>query len=231
MLQISLRLDIDKDLLNRWQWCNKTSYGHEWIEFLPSQYLILAEAFKGKDFSEVQCLKKDLEGIYEEKVKQIEYFIGEVNKILASHTELLINTLEKMTWRSIYTNQIILNLTTFPRCPYYKETNEIWIYVFSKPQSILGILLHELQHFMVIHYFKDRYPLNQLRDEQFEFIKESLTVILNSYPQLLFKKDQGYPLHQEFRSLLYQQREKNNNFEKLLEYACEQIISSWKEKV
>ena len=68
---------------------------------------------------------------------------------------------------------------------------------------------------MFIHYF----PNTNLKKNEFEFLKESLTVILNDYyPQILFREDRGYPLNQKFRTLLYQKWKEVRSFDLLVEY-------------
>lgn len=215
MLDIVFRFDIEKDLKNRVEWCNTASHWKNRKQWLPARYAPYISLLKWKTFLESQFFIETLKHIYQEKNKQIEYFIGESTKILQDKISIIKRTLEEMIGKLLYTDHFTLNFTTFPRCPYDIKTNEIWIYVFDQPQSIIWTVLHELQHFMFIHYF----PNTNLKKNEFEFLKESLTVILNDYyPQILFREDRGYPLHQKFRTLLYQKWKEVRSFDMLVEY-------------
>lgn len=220
MLKFTIRLDLEKDLKNRRDWANKISHGKDRTQNLSPQYKEQTDQLKGKNITECTFFKETLNKLYEEKEKQITYFEGEIKRFITIHPTIIPDILYKTTGEKLHIDHITLNLTTFPRCPYNITTNEIRIYVFDHPKNIIGILLHELQHFIVIHYFRNKFPLNKLNDEEFEFIKESLTVILNDYyPQYLWEKDNGYLQHQELRGLLYKKRKQEQNFQLLIEEA------------
>jgi len=62
-------------------------------------------------------------------------------------------------------------------------------------------------------------PCNELNFKQFDWIKESLTVILDEdfYP-IISKPDQGYEVHKEYRLRLHKFWENNKDFDKLVEF-------------
>ena len=106
-----------------------------------------------------------------------------------------------------------------------KETGEFWSCVFWSPENILWNFLHELQHFQVLHYFKDTPPMSRLTREQFEFLKESLTVILNvECKKFMAWEDKWYPLHQDLRKNLSAFWFQEGNFKTLIAYWCDCLM-------
>ena len=63
--------------------------------------------------------------------------------------------------------------------------------------------------------------MNTLTREQFEFLKESLTVILNvECKKFLAREDKWYPLHQDLRKNLSAFWFQEGNFKALIAYWC-----------
>ena len=85
----------------------------------------------------------------------------------------------------------------------------------------IRILLHELLHFQFIHYWRNNpdSAISRLNNEQFEYIKESLTMVLDEdFLPLIDKIDKGYDMHKEFRKELSDFWKTNKNFDKLVEF-------------
>lgn len=81
--------------------------------------------------------------------------------------------------------------------------------------------LHELLHFQFIHYWRNNTDsqVSKLSDEQFEWLKESLTIILDEdFLPLIEFKDKGYEIHKPYRMALYEFWKANHDFDKLVNF-------------
>ena len=64
--------------------------------------------------------------------------------------------------------------------------------------------------------------MSTLTSEQFEFLKESLTVILNvECKKFLAREDKWYPLYQDLRKNLSAFWSQERNFKALIAYWCD----------
>ena len=223
MFSIEIKLDLKKDLKNWVDGCNKISHGKDWKLGVSPEYQPIVEQLVGSDFEEAgKFMYPVLEGIYEEKKGLITNYKNIIQEKINTHLQEACLAMEDMTGFPLYRKDFILNLTTFPRWPYNKETGEFWSCVFRSPENILWNFLHELQHFQVLHYFKDTPPMSRLTREQFEFLKESLTVILNvECKKFMAREDKWYTLHQDLRRDLLAFWAKESDFNALIAYWCD----------
>jgi hypothetical protein len=66
--------------------------------------------------------------------------------------------------------------------------------------------------------------MKELSEAEFEFLKESLTVILNDEClEFMGKLDMGYPIHQALRRDLLREWRQHHNFQKLITWGCERV--------
>jgi len=99
----------------------------------------------------------------------------------------------------------------------------MWLPVFATYKVYLGLFLHEAQHFQVHHYYQSAL-MKDLSQEEFEFLKESLTVILNDEClEFLGKMDEGYSIHQGLRRDLLQKWRQCHDFPQVVVYGCQQV--------
>lgn len=99
-------------------------------------------------------------------------------------------------------DEIYVDLTTLPICPYDYKGRRIFVHALPSPQAQLRILSHELNHFM----FYDTYAgglVATLDREKLELLKESLTIFTN--PEQEGKPNErplrGYFLEKRIRSV------------------------------
>ena len=94
--------------------------------------------------------------------------------------------------------EVSIDLTTIPICPYNFKTKQIFVHAKAPVQIQLNILAHELNHFMFYFYYHKL--REELGDDKFELLKESLTLFTN--PEQAGKPDEK-PLRGLFLSKSY----------------------------
>jgi hypothetical protein len=110
------------------------------------------------------------------------------------------------------------------RGPYYKPKGYVWHCIYWD-DPVEGFL-HELCHFQFIHYWRENKDseVSKLTNNQFEFLKESLTIILDKdFMPIISKPDYGYDLHQNFRKELKKFWKKEKDFDKLVDFGVREI--------
>jgi hypothetical protein len=86
-----------------------------------------------------------------------------------------LETLYKQDWPF---EKIHVDLTTLQICPYNFKERRIFIHGLPNTQTQLRILSHELNHFMFYNVYAEALK-DKLTHEQFELLKESLTIFTN----------------------------------------------------
>ena len=125
----------------------------------------------------------------------------------------------ELTGKPLYRNDFTTFITTAPRAPYNYANGYTWLPVgWLDP---VKIFMHELLHFQFIHYWRmdSKSEISKLSNEQFEYLKESLTVILDDdLIPIIQSPDKGYEKHKDFRQELYVFWKENKDFEKLVQF-------------
>lgn len=214
---IKIKLDVEKDAWNWWDACNNVSHGMNWKERISKD---LQDKIVGKSQKEANIfLIPYLRDLYKKKDKKIFEFVNKTKKLFDQKLENACKRIESLMGKPIYRKDFTLYFTMFPRAPYNPKTGSIWLpYLWRDP---MGTFLHELCHFQFIYYWRKNDPaVKRLTKDQFEYLKESLTVILDEdFLDLIDKPDEGYPIHQKLRSKLRKHWKKHHDFEKLIKYA------------
>lgn len=131
----------------------------------------------GKDVDEVRNNITDALGSDPERTE----WENKAVQLSESWNELgdqIVFTLESLYGMDNPFDEVTVDLTTLPICPYnFKERQ---IYVSAKPsvQFQLRILLHELNHFFFYWKYAKDYS-EKLGKEKFELLKESMTIFTN----------------------------------------------------
>lgn len=211
-----IKLDIKEDAWNWFVGCNRTNYRSDWTQRAPKDVL---EKIHGKTKEEAYSfLMPFLKQKYVDEKVQIEeykkYLTMEYDKKFQKGCETIVELLGK----PLYRNDFEVFLTTFPRGPYNKDGGSLWQPV-GWLDPIRGFL-HELLHFQFIHYWLvDGSQVSKLTENQFDWIKESLTVIIDEdFFPLIERADNGYEVHKEYRLKLHEFWKKNKDFDKLVEF-------------
>ncbi len=109
----------------------------------------------------------------------------------------LIKKLEKVYGKPFPFEEITVYLVSNKICPYNYGQKWIMVYAKASVSDKLGILLHELNHFMFYYYISgDDLELNK---KHYEALKEAVTVFTNP-------NEMGYPDHQKLRAWLKRQK-------------------------
>lgn len=138
--------------------------------------------------------------------------------------------LERITNHPMMSNKFTFYVTTFPRCPYFYEKCEIFMY--DSIENFWGMpidgFLHEALHFQFTYYWGDNKnsPVSKLNNDDFDYLKEALTIVLDDdIKPIITMADQGYPNQIEYRKLLSKHWQKHHDFEKLIEYGLSKLNS------
>jgi hypothetical protein len=96
---------------------------------------------------------------------------------------------------------------------------------YDSPARSIGIAMHETMHSIFHKYFYNEWKHKfNLTDQQIWTIKEAVTVILNpECGYLMFKKDTGYPGHENLRGKILKYWLKYKNFEKVLDLISQYV--------
>lgn len=214
--------DIYQDAWNWWDSCNSSSHGVNWRDRVKSE---IADKIAGKTQKESYVyLIPFLKDVYTDKEENIKaakkFFKNEFDQKFQEGCSKIVAIMKK----PIYREHFKIYLTTIERGPYNKSNGSVWICIYWRDP--MGCFLHELCHFQFIHYWREDPTSNvsKLSDDQFEFLKESLTVILDEdFVPLIEEPDYGYTIHKEFRKELTEQWHKNKNFNQLVNFGVERI--------
>ena len=217
MYSLKLVLDKRKDARNRFDACNKTSH---WVNRKERIDKDVADKIVGKTEDEAYVfLLPYLENLYKKNEEGLNKVLKFGQELIDRDIDAACKRMEEVTDTKMYRNDFVWYLTTFPRMPYnYKEWS-VYICCNWSIKNYLGNFLHELLHFQFIHYFSDHPAVIRLNQEQFEFLKESLTFLLNSeFKEFLGREDSWYALHQSLRKELAEYRKNKKDFEGLIVY-------------
>lgn len=214
--------NIYEDAWNWWQACNHSSHGVVWRNQIKDKLAAKLTVKTQKEANKV--LLPYLRKLYKEQKifinKRKKYFAKE----FASKFQRGCEKIEKVMGKPLYRQDFTIFLTTLRRGPYYKQKGYVWTCIYW--EDPIECFLHELCHFQFIHYWREnkKSKVAKLTEEEFEFLKESLTIILDkNFTPIIKKPDQGYDLHQNFRRELKKFWHKNNNFDSLVEFGLRKI--------
>jgi hypothetical protein len=214
--------DIQKDAWNWWEACNKSSHGMDWKTKAPQDALINIEG-KTQEVAN-EFLIPYLEAKYKEESDSLESFMKKSVKIFDQQGDEACALIEEKMGKPLYRKDFTFIITTFPRGPYNIENGTIWVY--PKWSNPMGTFLHELCHFQFIYHWRNRNdsPVASLTYSQFDYLKESLTIILDEdfYP-FIERPDKGYQIHQDFRVELKEHWKKYGNFDELVNFGVSRI--------
>ncbi|MEI6228865.1 MAG: hypothetical protein WCP11_02505 [Candidatus Saccharibacteria bacterium] len=212
-----IKLDIDKDSWNWYDGCNSDCFGIDCCEGLPLEVVAKIKGQpKRKAYSFLDSFLKQK---YIDEKSQIDDYTDSLDKRFQQSFQSACDKMVAVIGRPLYRDDFTIYLTTFPRCPYHYEIGAVYEFIGWK--GSLETFLHELCHFQFIHYWykNPKSPISKLSYEDFDYLKESLTMILDAdfYP-LISKPDNGYPMHKKFRGELTKFWDTNKNFDELVDF-------------
>lgn len=219
-----IELNTRNDAWNWWNGCNSVSHGTNWKKRIDSK--LVTHIHKKSQEEAFEFLLPFLKENYKKDRKFINQFRLNLISVFEKQFDQGCKNIERVMGKLLYRNSFTFYLTTFPRAPYYKEKGYIWIPI--KCKDPMSIFLHELCHFQFIHYWRENpnSGVSELSENQFEYLKESLTMILDKdFLSIIKKPDEGYEIHEKFRKELTNFWQNNKNFDELVKFGIERIGS------
>lgn len=218
MVHILIELNVKKDAWNWWDGCNKVSHGVNWRERVDKDQVVLLIG-KNREVGE-RAIMPYLLSFYSQHKKELDQLIINTQKIFDEQLDEAAYQMERLTQQPLYKKNFFGYLTTFPRGAYDRGSGSVWFPIAWSVESYLGLFLHELLHFQFIEYYSNIIEQAGLSEKQFNYLKESMTVILNSdFQKFLFHEDRGYELHKDLRLRLQKLWEEDKNFVRFLDHA------------
>jgi len=211
-------LNLEKDAWNWFDACNSSiQHGVVWSEKVPDQIL---DQVKDKPENEaIEFIIQFLKQKYIDDKDKIDTFTEFINKRYSENFYSACLKLEQVMKKPIYRNDFTIYLTTIPMAPYNYDLGYLFDYI-GWDDPITGFL-HELSHMQFIHYWRNNpdSDVSKLTDEQFEWLKESLTIILDEdFLPLIERPDKGYDIHKSYRKVLHKFWKTNHDFDKLVDF-------------
>lgn len=209
MPTIRVKINIEKDMWNWWNACNKVSHGVDWKMRI---YPHLRKKISGKSQKEAfEFLRGHLRKIYQKN--NLRRKARELQKDFQERKNEIFSTMEKLTMKKIYRDDFTLFLTTFPRFPYNYKKGFVWISYRQEMDHQVAIFIHELLHFQFMEYYGEK-AWDMLGPEKYQYLKEGMTVILNETCQNLTPiQDRGYEIHKTLRKKLLASWRKHKRFD------------------
>jgi hypothetical protein len=221
--KLIFKFDIEKDLYNIWQTCNaKPSYGYDFKQHISKEIIQICS---GKEFSECKDkLKKKLSPTHKNPLVKIT--LESFNKAWKKIEKEYFKRLKKIMGESFCSKQVIVYLTTSPRCPYDPNKKNPYFYIlfFSAIPRALATAGHELMHLQFHnmkywHSVEEKIGYNKTHD-----LKEALTVLLNlEFRDLWIAPDHGYPNHVKLRKYMENEWKKKKSFDELIKKSVKWI--------
>lgn len=214
-----IKIDIKQDAWNWYKTCNNTNISHG-VDFSQHISNDVLGKIRGKTEKEAnKFIIPFLKQKYIDEKEQIENFSNLIEEQYKKKFKKACLKIVELMGKPLYRNSFTTFLTTAPRAPYFFEFGYTWVPIgWFDP---IRIFMHELMHFQFIHYWKNnsKSAISKLSNQQFEYLKESLTVILDKeiYP-LIMMPDKGYEMHKDFREELHIEWQKHHDFDKLVDF-------------
>lgn len=222
MKSFTIKVDFEKDLKNWIQAVEKgQSHGITWVNFMPDE---IRTQIKGKNNEEIsEVISLFLKNKYVSEEKNLEDYAKRLETALNNISEKMFSILERITEKSIYRDNFTGFITTLGRAPYFTPSGYIW-FIYGKDDGWqIRACMHELFHMQFESYYKEKLE-KQINKEQFAFLRESITVILNEESRNITSEiDRGYPQHQKFRSHLLTLWKQRKRFEEFIENAIKDL--------
>ena len=149
-----------------------------------------------------------------------------LTKIWKKKGNLLIKRLEELTQRKFPRKNYTAFLTTLYICAYDFKKGYFYLSLYHSLAVNFMVIAHELLHFLTYAYFQKYCLRNGLSEKQFQNLKESLTVLLNTdlfQRDVLLIEDNGYKPHQKMRRFIWKSWEEERDFEEVVRLATEKM--------
>lgn len=221
--KINVKYNIISDANNRYK--SLKNENSNWWKFVPNDDVERLKRIIKKRESWINELVKFINGKYDSK--SIDVNVLNIQSILEEHIEYIVKRLEELTEKPFDYEEINVQCTTFPRCPYNWENWFFWTFILTnKKELILRNSIHEMSHFQFHKYYENNWLVKKLDDNEKYILKESLTFLVNTeFLELELAEDKWYFEHKITRKnmLKYRNENKDKWFLELVNYWCKLI--------
>lgn len=224
-----IKYDLDKDIWNWLDSLNSSFMGFNWINNIDNKDdKKIAKKISSLEKEQAELILRPYLENQKNNSNKLNNFLKIFNNDFNKKYLYACQILEKITNRPMMSDKFTFYITTFPRCPYDYEKCEIFIYYSTKDFWGMPIdtFLHEGLHFQFTRYWGDdkNSPVSKLNDDEFEYIKEALTVVLDKdLVPLISQPDLGYQNQTKYRQLLHKHWQKHHNFDELINYGLSKL--------
>ncbi|MEI6228862.1 MAG: hypothetical protein WCP11_02490 [Candidatus Saccharibacteria bacterium] len=220
--------DIKKDMWNwrgaledyltdDWSLDNIQRYGSERDKEITNQILGLKKPEAEK------ILRPYLLSLKNDPSSQLNTFIKIAEKDFRDKYVDACRALERITKHPMISNEFTFYVTTFPRMTVNFDQRIIFMYDLT--EGVWGMpidgFLHEALHFQFYYYWRldKKSPVYKLSEDEFYYLKESLTVILDEeLKPIITLPDCSYPSMKPFRDILHDHWREHHDFDKLVDF-------------
>lgn len=222
----NLLYSLEKDIWNWIDALNSPFMEFNWINNIDNEDdRKIANSILGLKKRQAELiLKPYLESKKTDSESRLNKFIEIARKDFDDKYDKACEVLEKISGYPMVSNNFDFYVTTFPRVPYFYDRREIFMY--DSVEGFWGMpidgFLHEGLHFQFTYYWREnkKSPVSKLNDEEFDYVKEALTVVLDDdLKPILTVSDHGYENQKEYRKLLSKHWKENHNFNDLADFA------------
>lgn len=224
--------DIDTDIDNWYGALNDRfeGFNFDWIDNIDNDDdRKIARSIVGVSRAEAEkILKPYLLTQFRNPRSRLNKFIKIINKDFSKKYVAACRAIEDITQRPLMSNKFTFCVTTFPRSQYFYADHVITMY--DSTEDFWGMpidgFLHEVLHFQFIYYWSNdkNSPVSRLSEEDFDYLKEALTVVIDdSLKPLVTLPDGGHGSQAEIRKLLHKHWREYHDFNKLVEYGIKKL--------
>jgi len=185
-----------------------------------------------KNWRRVACMKnppyglikvknnqKKIKDFSAEEMKRLEKNKQRLEKYFKKNGSAIFSSIEKLTKKPIYTNTFHVSFTTAGLMPYDISDSWFMIPAEKSTKKQITVIIHELFHLQVAHYYMKYCLQKGLNKYQFSELNETITFTLNNsiLNKLNLPKDKAYPKHKKLVKELNRFWIRDKNFNKLLD--------------
>jgi isopentenyldiphosphate isomerase len=222
-LQFQVNEESDINIWLRFLKSNKATYGLNFLELLPKEFL--SKLLNKSEKEQKEIILEHIKQYYTEENLN-KFRIDSYNKI-KDKFDLIIERLEQIHNKKLPVKRIIVKYTTFTACPYIYQGKKSQTYGLYLNNLVIEnniqimVFSHEVIHLFFHYYFEDYCLDKGLSKNQTSDLKEAITVLLNlELKDIIEIEDKGYLDHISLRQVIseiWQSQPKDKDFLQLLD--------------
>lgn len=152
------------------------------------------------------------------KEKFIQLKVESLQKLWHKKGQELIDQLENI-FGQFQDEEVNVYITTLYICDYSYSERYFYLSLYHSLALNFTVIAHELAHFLFYQNFHKFCQKLGLDENQFQTLKESTTVLLNTkeFDDILLIEDQGYAPHEKLRKSIMANWDKERDLKKIVE--------------